>query len=692
MNKRNISQNDSISYNLEILAKEKENVRRKLVVTANELRLKAKQLAVTAREKETVRRKLAVTAEKLALIAKGVTRANKYARSLIEASLDPLVTISPKGKITDVNAATIKVTGVSRQKLIGTDFSKYFTEPKKALAGYKKIFREGSVTDYPLVIRSQMGKLTSVLYNASVYKDDKGNVLGIFAAARDYTRAKKANELLAVTAKQLTLTNKEKENVRRKLLLIAKEKETARRKLVVTAREKEVIRRKLLVTAHEKESIRRKLEVTAKQLAMIAKEKETARRKLEVTAKELKRLHETLEKKVFERTKDLEQIRAKNEAILTSIGDGLVVVDIDGNITYINKSFEDMLGWKAKNIIGKRMIDVVGQEDADGHNIPLKDRILTRSLAGQKFVTDLTNTFYYIRKDKSRFPASSIVAPVILNGKMVGAVKTFRDITKEKDIDKAKTEFVSLTSHQLRTPLTTVNWYAEMLLKGSIAKVAPEQKKYLEEIYSSNQRMVELVNTLLDVSRIELGTLKSEPKPTDILALAQSVLDEQAPKIQERELTIIKKLSKTDGVFLIDPKLLRMIFQNLLTNAVTYTPMGGKIEFAVTFNEKNIILIKVTDNGYGIPENQQNQIFSKLFRADNVRDKDTRGTGLGLYIVKSIVENYGGKIWFISPTNKRANTAKTFADGEETAGTTFYVTLKLERVKGKRKQILFFKK
>jgi PAS domain S-box-containing protein len=120
--------------------------------------------------------------------------ASEYARSLIEASLDPLVTISPEGKITDVNEATIKVTGVSRERLIGTDFSDYFTEPERARAGYKQVFERGAVSDYPLTIRHRAGKLTDVLYNASVYKDARGNVHGVFAAARDVTAQNQASQ------------------------------------------------------------------------------------------------------------------------------------------------------------------------------------------------------------------------------------------------------------------------------------------------------------------------------------------------------------------------------------------------------------------------------------------------------------------------------------------------------------------
>src|SRR5512135_1686627 len=124
--------------------------------------------------------------------AREIEQASQYARSLIEASLDPLVTISPEGKVTDVNEATVKVTGVPREKLIGTDFSDYFTEPEQARAGYRQVFERGFVTDYPLTIRHKDGRLTDVLYNASVYKDTAGNVLGVFAAARDVTAQRQA--------------------------------------------------------------------------------------------------------------------------------------------------------------------------------------------------------------------------------------------------------------------------------------------------------------------------------------------------------------------------------------------------------------------------------------------------------------------------------------------------------------------
>ena len=133
-----------------------------------------------------------ITGRKLA--EETIRRASAYNRSLIEASLDPLVTINPDGTISDVNAATVNVTGFSREELIGTDFSKYFTEPGRAKAGYEQVFRDGSVTDYGLEIRHRNGKITPVLYNATVFKDEHGSVAGVFAAARDITERKKAEE------------------------------------------------------------------------------------------------------------------------------------------------------------------------------------------------------------------------------------------------------------------------------------------------------------------------------------------------------------------------------------------------------------------------------------------------------------------------------------------------------------------
>jgi len=590
--KTTLSISDKIIADLKGLAKEKEIVRRKLVVTAAKLATTAKKLAVIAEKKEVIRRKLVTTAKE-----KEVVR------------------------------------------------------------------RELAVTAERLVLTA-----TKLATTARGKESARRHKLAVTA------------EKLARTAERLAATAKEKERVRRKLVVTAEKLAQTAEDLAVTAEDLAITAEKLATTAREKESVRRKLVVTAAKLATTAEEKERVRRKLVVTAKEkevvrrklavtaakLKKSYETLEEKVRERTKSLEMARAKEEAILLSVGDGLLATDEKGNITFINKMAENLLGKKSKEVLGKTYSEVIPLEDGKETAIPLEKHPVHMVLAGA--ATAALPAIYYRRKDKKRFPIATIVTPVIFDKKTIGTIKVFRDTTYEREIDKAKTEFVSLASHQLRTPLSTVNWYAEMLLEGDAGELNNQQKKYLDEVYRSNQRMVELVNALLDVASLELGTFVIEPEPTDVCLLTESVIAEQKPQIDARKIQFSFACAKNIALMQADPKLLRMVMQNILSNAVKYTHEGGRISFDITLADKNNILLKITDTGYGIPKNQQSKIFTKLFRADNVRDKDTDGTGLGLYIVKSIVENSGGKIWFTSE------------GGKENAGTTFYVKLPLHKV------------
>jgi len=219
----------------------------------------------------------------------------------------------------------------------------------------------------------------------------------------------------------------------------------------------------------------------------------------------------------------------------------------------------------------------------------------------------------------------------------------------------------------LRTPLSAVNWYTEMLLAGDAGKINKTQKQYLKEVYNSNKRMVELVNALLNVSRIDLGTFAIHPELCDIKKIADSVLSELTHAIEAKKMKIKKSYDKKLPKMNVDQKLIRIIFQNLLTNAIKYTPEGGKV-FVSIEKQNDDALIKVSDTGYGIPKKDQPKIFEKLFRSDNIRSKETDGTGLGLYIIKSILEYSGGKISFESEENK---------------GTTFFVTIPLSGMKAK---------
>lgn len=235
-------------------------------------------------------------------------------------------------------------------------------------------------------------------------------------------------------------------------------------------------------------------------------------------------------------------------------------------------------------------------------------------------------------------------------------------LARSKELDKAKTEFVGLASHQLRTPLTSVSWYAEMLISGDVGELNKKQKEYLGEIYDGNHRMIDLVDDLLNTSRIDMGTLKVKPQPVNLVEVMENILSEFLPEVEEKKTIVEKKFSRNLPAISLDPELLGIVFQNIISNAVKYASPGGKISVEIRKQDAQI-LVKIADNGWGIPAAQQKKIFTKLFRADNVRKRDTEGTGLGLYIAKAIVKKSGGKIWFESKEGK---------------GTTFYITFKAQ--------------
>jgi signal transduction histidine kinase len=234
-----------------------------------------------------------------------------------------------------------------------------------------------------------------------------------------------------------------------------------------------------------------------------------------------------------------------------------------------------------------------------------------------------------------------------------------------KELDAAKSEFVSIAAHQLRTPLSITKWILSMLLKGDVGPLSPEQKDLILRGNESNERMIDLINSLLSVSRIESGRLEHEPLMLRIESLIESVLHEFSVKEGQ---TGIKVVFEKPPVALpavnADPQTMCLVIQNLIDNAVKYTMKGGTVTVKATRDDGNI-MVSVADTGIGIPTTERDRIFSKFFRASNAKKVDTTGSGLGLFVVKSIVEKHGGDIWFTSKAGE---------------GTVFYFTLPIPLV------------
>lgn len=349
------------------------------------------------------------------------------------------------------------------------------------------------------------------------------------------------------------------------------------------------------------------------------------------------------------------EAKAKDDAILMSIGDGLVVVDREGKISMVNKAFEKLVGWKIEEVAGKSFVEVVPREDETGNQIPFNERVLTKILSGKS----TTTTWYYVRKDRTRLPVASIINPIIIRGEMVGAVEVFRDITQEKEIDRSKSEFVSLTSHQLRTPLVGIQWTIDLFSQKE--KLTKEGKEYLNDIRFSANRLSVLIKLLLNVSRIESGEVGVFPESLDFVELINECMRESRILCDKGKVSLIFIKHPKTLVVTADKNMVRYILQNLVANAVEYTPPQGNVEIMLE-ERQDTVLLEIRDTGIGIPRKEQEHIFRKFTRASNAVIMRPDGTGLGLYIVRESVNLLGGKIWL---------------ESEEGKGSTFFVELPL---------------
>lgn len=350
----------------------------------------------------------------------------------------------------------------------------------------------------------------------------------------------------------------------------------------------------------------------------------------------------------------------KYELAVENASDQIIITDPDGKIIYANLALEKITGYSREDVLGQTPKIWGGQMDDKFY------QKMWRTIKNYKtvFSAEIKNH----RKNGQEYIADVYISPILDDDKQIKFfVGIERDITKAKEVDQAKTEFVSLASHQLRTPLSAINWYTELMLSGDAGKISAEQKNYLREVYDSSKKMADLVNSLLNVSRIEMGTFIIEPKNLDLVAIAKDVLNEIKIIIDQKRIKVTENYKPSKIIAKIDPNLTRIIFQNLLTNAVKYNKEGGKLTVDIS-KQKKYFMIKIIDTGYGIPQSSQDKIFTKLFRAENIKQKVTDGTGLGLYIVRSIIQQSGGQIWFNSTENK---------------GTTFYVVIPREGMKQK---------
>lgn len=359
---------------------------------------------------------------------------------------------------------------------------------------------------------------------------------------------------------------------------------------------------------------------------------------------------------IEEARKRAEEEKNKTLAVITNFADGILVFDKEDKLSLINPQSEVFFGVKAKDIIGKSiselssfsilklLVDLLGGHLATGPKIK---KIFRKELRlGKDLILEVSTVF--VRRE----------------GEKLGSLVILHDVTREKRVEEMKTEFVSLAAHQLRTPLSAIKWTLRMLLDGDLGEITKEQREFIDKTYRSNERMIGLINDLLNVTRIEEGRYLYKPVLANLEPVVQSVINSYQEELERRKIKLeFRKPERKLPEVLIDVGNMEIAIQGLLGNAIRYTRPGGLVTVSLNCSEKEIE-VSIKDTGIGIPKDDQKRIFSKFFRAINAIRVETEGSGLGLYITKNIIEAHGGKIWFESEENK---------------GTTFYFTVPIKK-------------
>jgi len=622
----------------------------------------------------------------------------QYNRSLIEASMDPFVVVNFEGKITDVNQASIKATGVTRVKLINTDFSNYFTDSIKAKEAYLKVFKKGFVIDYPLTLKHKNGNLTDISCNASVYKNDEGKVIGIFATARDVTFQKWAIDLKKAN-KELFFQNEVKEKRAAELVIANQELSFQNTEKEKRAAELVIANQELSFQNTEKEKRAAELVVANQELSFQNTEKEKRAAELVVANQELLFQTKIKDKRSAELVHANEKLAKQNifvakqaitnkalEAsnidikldsqyslsLIEASLDPLVTISSEGKITDMNEALTKITGLSRDELTDTDFLDYFTE--------PQKARSVYQEVFANGSVNNSPLT---LRHKNGKLIDVLFNGSVYKNheGNVEGVVIVARDVTEQKRIAnelseaivfaeiatgiaeeakikaenatliaenavKAKQQFLSNMSHEIRTPMNAIIGFTKVLLKTDLSA---KQKEYLTAIKMSGDALIVLINDILDLAKVDAGKMQFEQIPFKLSQSIAAMLHVFETKIWEKNLKLIKEYDpKISEVLIGDPVRLHQIILNLVSNAIKFTSKG-KITVSVKLinetDENEQIEFAITDTGIGIPQSKIKTVFENFQQASSSTARLYGGTGLGLAIVKQLVAAQGGQVF-----------------------------------------------
>lgn len=335
-------------------------------------------------------------------------------------------------------------------------------------------------------------------------------------------------------------------------------------------------------------------------------------------------------KDVQEARDEAKRERSKAMALIINFADGILVFDRKNKLTLINPMAENMLGVKRSDLLHKSFLKLRAFPkikpisvffNANVKEVVRQEIKITEEMVIEVTVVDLIK--------------------LSING---GFMMILHDVSREKMVDRLKSEFITIAAHQLRTPLSAIKWSVKMLIDGDLGELAPDRKALLMQAYKSNERMIRLVNDLLNVARIEEGRFKYDFIDIQLGDLIEMITRDFAHKIKEKKIKFYyKRPNKRLPKVKIDHQKMRLAIQNLLDNSIKYTSVNGEIKISINKSKSNI-KVSIRDTGMGISKNEQSRLFGKFFRSVIAIKKETEGSGLGLFITKNIIEKHGGTI------------------------------------------------
>lgn len=334
---------------------------------------------------------------------------------------------------------------------------------------------------------------------------------------------------------------------------------------------------------------------------------------------------------------------ASCQVLLDSIHEAIIMLRPDLTIYYLNDYAKNLLQIKSQAFLGKRIDQVLplsNEKTKQSEPWGLDKVVATGVTAPQR--TDVVVQL----DDKTKIPVAFSSSPInVADGTIVGVMVAVRDLRRERELIRLRSEFVSITSHQLRTPASAVKWYVESLIDNRRGNPLNDwQQDKLHQAYQSNERMIHLINDLLNVSRLDSGRFELRPKAVSIQAVVDEVKGELVHFASAHNVELANTIPATTPSVQADSDKVREVILNLLTNAIKYSKPGHRVVTIAAKSSGTMLAFSVKDQGIGIPEKDIKHLFEKFYRADNAIESQTEGSGLGLYIAREIIRLHGGDI------------------------------------------------